>query len=768
MHLSIGFALLLASATDGELPGEAQFNQCRKLAADHKVKLTLKPDTELQDLVGWVSTMTCKRFIVPQGLAAKKVTVTSPLPVSAAEAYRMFLSALNSIGLTVAPTGGALAVVATDRAKESTPLYGPHDTPPLDEHWVTQLVHVDHGSPGELAQVLDKLRSRDGQVWPYEPGGTLIITDTAANVRRMTEVVRALDLPACAQKVWMLKLRKVGAGDMADKLAQIFPTARAPAGAGAAAAGPGKPASAAGAGTPLDELAQSRIIPDPHMGMLIVVATERAFGRIAALVERLESSAAQAAAGGDSRVHVLPLAHASAEELAQTLGALTGAQVTQAAGAGGASRRAPSGRPGPGTGSTSPPPTAAPPPTTVSGPASPTALFEGEVRITADRALNALVVIASLKDFLALEDLVKKLDVARKQVFIEATILEVSMARSRDLGLWFHGGQLVDGALVFGGSGAGKTLAAGTSDGAQGLLSDLAQGLAAGVAGGPLPGAGDLLGMPGVSIPSFGVFLKALASSSGVNVLSTPHILTTDNEPAEILVGQNVPFQGAQPVPGTTPTGFGAFVPVQRQDVALDLKITPHISDGGTVRLEVDQEVSDILDKNFNGLGPETSKRAIKTVVVVKDEQPVVLGGLVRDQTTESEQKVPLLGDIPILGYFFKNTHKDVQKINLLVFLTPYVISEQSDLRRIFERKLEERRELLERWAAVHEPHDFDAKVDYRRKIGLLQAINRAAREADEEAARLEEVRTRELAEQQKPPPPVDLSPAAQPSAPAN
>src|SRR5262249_11962290 len=364
------------------------------------------------------------------------------------------------------------------------------------------------------------------------------------------------------------------------------------------------------------------------------------------------------------------------------------------------------------------PPPAPPPGGGAPGGGGVSTLFEGEVRISADKPTNALVIISSVKDFLTLKSVIRRLDIPRRQVFIEATIMEVSLDRSRQLGLWFHGGDIVgsgnDQTLIFGGSGAAKTLVPAN------LIGDLAQGLAAGALGPEIQGADQILNQPGISIPAFGVFLKALATSNDVNVLSTPHIITTDNEEAEIKVGQNLPFPGASPLggvgglPGAGTTGagaggvspflgFGAFTPVNRQDVGLDLKITPHVNrESGMVRLEVDQEISDVLSENFNGLGPATSKRTVKTVVVVKDQQPVVLGGLITDRLTNSENKVPLLGDIPILGYFFKNTTKRMQKNNLLVFLTPYVVTDQSDLKRIFERKLEERREFLERYTAFH------------------------------------------------------------------
>jgi general secretion pathway protein D len=182
---------------------------------------------------------------------------------------------------------------------------------------------------------------------------------------------------------------------------------------------------------------------------------------------------------------------------------------------------------------------------------------------------------------------------------------------------------------------------------------------------------------------------------------------------------------------------------VQRQDVALKLEITPHVNDSDFVRLEIDNELSDVSNPNFNGLGPATSKRTVKSVVTIRDQQSIVLGGLIKDSVSETVEKVPLLGDIPILGYLFKHTNKTITKQNLLIILTPYIIKDPSDLRRIFERKVRERREFMERWSAFRDDHDYEATIDYRRKRGVLEEINRTSVEAEQEA---EDLRAAEAA----------------------
>jgi general secretion pathway protein D len=228
--------------------------------------------------------------------------------------------------------------------------------------------------------------------------------------------------------------------------------------------------------------------------------------------------------------------------------------------------------------------------------------------------------------------------------------------------------------------------------------------------------------------------------------------LTTDNEKAVIQVGQNLPFPGTLGgfpgfggVPGAAGAATGAIpgasfgfgTSVQRQDVALKLEITPHVNESDYVRLEIDNELSDVANENFNGLGPATSKRHVKSTVTIRDQQSIVLGGLIKDRISEKVSKVPLLGDIPILGYLFKKTERTILKQNLLIILTPYIIKDPNDLRRVFERKIRERKEFLERYSAFKDDRDYEAEVDYHRKRGLLEEINRTAIEAERDASEL-------------------------------
>ena len=718
-------------AAEQAMPGEKEFNECVKIPAHRRIKITLKQGSDLKDLVAWISSMTCKKFIVADTLRAQKVTLVSPTPVTAGEAYRAFLSSLEVMGLTVVPAGRFLKVVQGNWAIQSPiATYGENRRVPATDAVVTRLIQVENVDVNELLLVLNKMKSRSGDVTAYKPTNMLIITDGGLNVRRLVGLVKELDVEVEGEKIWVVRLKNADAEEVNKILSQIFGqrTASIP-------KLKGKAARPGGSG---DTLSASKIVPDAASNSLIIVASPGAFAKIASLIKKLDVESD----GADQKIHVYYLENADSEDLSTTLSGLTGGQV-RTRGRGG--RKAPArGQQKGGT----------------------TTLFEGDVKISADKATNSLVIVATTKDYLNLRHVIRRLDIPRRQVFVEATIMEISLDKSRKLGFAYHGGGLAgEGStesIIFGG--------VQHSDWGSLVFNPLAlMGLAVGARGAVIEGSAQLLGLP-TDIAGFGVMFQAMQNNSNVNVLSSPHILTTDNEQAEITVGQNIPFQGAF-VGGSLgglaggaagQSALSSFLPtvsVQRQDVALKLKLTPHVNESDMVRLELEQEVSDIASQNFNGLGPSTSKRTAKTVVVVRDQQTVVIGGLMSDRVIDSVSKVPLLGDIPILGYFFKYSSKTKQKTNLLIVLTPYVIRDQSDLRRIFKRKLEERREFIER-NTTFTHSEIRADVDYRHKRGLLSEINHVGIQAEQEAKLLDEARK----QTEEPPEGVDMPRGLAPS----
>jgi len=332
-------------------------------------------------------------------------------------------------------------------------------------------------------------------------------------------------------------------------------------------------------------------------------------------------------------------------------------------------------------------------------------------------------------------------------VFIEALILEVTTDKSRDVGVSYHAGKGQDIAgqqsLLLGGFNANKTLGAAFDP--KTLLNNMG-GLSAALFGPAIdPAQTKLFGVLNVNIPSFGVFLQLLQTNNDVNVLSNPHLLIMNNQEGEITVGENLPFPGA--MMGSAIGGAGGYTPylsVNRQDVALKLKLLPSVNEHNVIRLDVEQEVSDVESPNYNNLGPATSKRSTKTTVVARDQQTVVIGGLMSDRASETVTKVPILGDIPVIGFFFRSTQKNLKKTNIIIALTPYVISDLSDLRRVADKKMRERREFIERYSSLEDRVSLDKDLDFRRKRGMLEEINKTVRDMEDEERELREIRTRD------------------------
>jgi general secretion pathway protein D len=722
----------------GTVAGFKQFNECILVPRNRKLRVTLKPDSDLRDLVGWISTMTCKKFIIASNLRAQKVTLISPTKITPATAYRAFISALDVMGLTVVPSGRYLKVVQGNWAiQNSIPTYTDRQKSriPRTDQIVTQIIQIKHVDVNELLLVLNKMKSRSGDVTAYRPSNSLIVTEAGVRIRRMLRVIKELDIPSPTEKIWVVRLRNADAQQVSKILSQLFAqkgrklnVRRNVQVKGRRVRAPIRKKAQADADT-----TASKIVVDENTNSLIIVSSATAFAKIASLIKKLDVDEGEV----NQRIHVYYLANADAEEMAQTLGGVTGGSRGR-----GNVRRGRRGRVTRGRGRSS-------------GSTSAT-LFEGDVKVNADKATNSLVIIASTKDYLSLRRVIKRLDIPRRQVFVEAVIMEVSLDKNNSLGLAYHGGKIL-------GSGTDESLAFGGVQHQQwrSLIIDplSLMGLAAGISGARVDGSSEILGVS-TDIPGFGVMFQAMQTDNNINVLSSPHILTTDNEQAEITVGQNLPFQGAFVGGGLGAAagaagGAASFLPqvsVQRQDVALKLKITPHVNDSNMVRLELEQEVSDISSPNFSGLGPATSKRTAKTTVVVRDQQTVVIGGMMSERVQNEVSKVPLLGDIPILGYLFKYTARTKAKTNLLIVLTPYVIHDQSDLRRIFKKKLRERREFIERYTNF-KPHDIGHEIDYRYKRGLLSHINRVGIKMEKEADLLKAAR-RDTSE---PPTPLDM-----------
>lgn len=690
-------------------------------------------DTDLIELVKIIGNITGKAFILGAKTPRIKATVYAPTKINAAEAYQVFLSVLQINGLTVMPSGRYLKILPTGGATaQNTPIINKGNVPPGDQI-VTRLHHLKHITAEEITGVLDRFKSPEGDITVYAPTNMLIITDYGVSIRRLTKLIDVLDAPGTGEQIWIEPINYADASEMADRVTEVFEveaagrkkSTKATSRKGRKGKRGAAPSHSVVVGEEEGDETISKIIPDERTNALIIVASEDAYYRILELIRQLDVPIA-----GEGTLHVLKLQHADSEELEKTLNSLTKGSRRNT------KKKSKSAE-------------------------SSAQLFEGDVQVSADKATNSLLVVSSLRDYMALKNVVEQLDVMRQQVFVEAVIMEVSLDKDKTLGMGLHAGRTVDmdgdPALIYGKSQPG------TVDSLNMLSSATLSGLAAGVVGPSIPDAEDVIG---VSIPAFGVALNALQTNSDANILATPNIVATDNNEASIQVGENVPISMGYSPGGsllqsaaTQALGTGAGgassalsglgglgglggVRYKRQDVGLTLKITPQINDDEQVKLEIELEVSSIKSTDPVA-GPNISKKRASTTSVVADQQTIVIGGLLQDNEVKTTSKVPILGDIPIFGFLFRNKTTKKQKANLLIFLTPYIIRSEDDFRHIFNRKMAERREFIERWTAF-EHHRVDPHLDWSRTSGVVSEINRVIKRAEEDEAlrRLAELNT--------------------------
>lgn len=681
-----------SSAATASSPGQEEFLGCEKYPVNKRFKWSVRGEVGVSELAASLGQISCQPIVLATGIAQRggKVALEIPDLVTAPEVYRLFYAALEALGLTVDAAGGVLRIVDLGRAKEvAMPALGGEPEP--GDRFVVRLYRPAHVAPAEIAELFGKLKSKDGDVSVFG-AASLVIIDRATNVRRMEELGRALDVAQAHARIFTLTVHGQSASDLAGALEKLLSSMAHHAAAGDKSAKP----------TVIDNDVQA-LVPIEAAHLVAVVGTEAGWQRVLSIAERLDP------AGDDfaiSQGHVINLANTNAEDLAATLQSI-------------------------GLGSRSGASTARPPGSPPSGATANALPLSGDVRIAADKNSNALVVFANGADFNMVRDLVNKLDLPRRQVYVEAVVLDLSVDTERTIGLAFHQG-------ASNGSTSG-IVANGSSS--LNSVSITASTVASALGGGGLVAGllGPSFSLLGQDIPSFGVVLQALELNKDVNVISRPHLLTMDNVKSSISVGQQIVFQSSSLGAASTATTPALLVSYQRQPVALTLELTPHLNESDAIRLEINGNIEDVADSNATSSpgGPTTNQRKLSTAVVIKDGETVVLGGLQKEEDAETVTKIPFLGDIPLLGRLFQTRSRSRIKQDLLIVLTPYIIRGPEDLRRIQERKEEERRDFLERYSVFADQSKFEAHVDYRRKRGLLAEINLTAQGAAQEAVAL-------------------------------
>lgn len=694
-----------AAPDAGPAPAPAERQKPPQVSGAAKVTIDFV-DIQLSDLVKYMAEITGRNFILTDEIKGT-ATIISHQPVSVAEAYEAFLSVLEVNGLTTVTVGGITKVVSTSNAA-STPLrvYEGGNIPYTD-NFVTQIIQLENVSVTDVSSVVKELSGKGAKIIAYAPTNTLIITDAAVNIRRVYKIISQLDVASPKAKLEIIPLRHATAAELQKVVQELYGGEGGTSGGGGSSApdakagskkrrasapieAPSASASAVGAEGKYIE----KIISDERTNSLLILANEEAIEAVKRLIEKLDVDVDPASR---AQIHVVYLENAKAEDVSQVLSSLANSSGSSG-GKAGQQGNARNRRNLPGTGTAGSKPNSAAEP--AEGETGAVAAFDSGLRIASDENTNSLVIIATKDQFEIIKQVISNLDIRRKQVYVEAVILELSTDDSGNFGFGLHAGNKNGKSTNIYSAQMGAS--------SIGLSSDLLTGAAIGAFGPsisvPLGGLGGSTGATGtegaaastLDIPAFGVVLNALQTSAMVNIVSTPSVLTLDNEEAKIVVGRNVPF----PV-GQSQTSFGVpIVNFQREDVAITLKVTPQINESNYVTLEIFQEVQEIEgDIAAAGPGgPTTSKRSVENVVLVKDNQTIVIGGLISTTQNETETKIPILGDIPVLGVLFRGKSKQSRKTNMLIFLTPHIIDDQSDLEEIHRVKMAQRDEFIRRF----------------------------------------------------------------------
>jgi general secretion pathway protein D len=616
-------------------------------------------------IINLISDLTGKNFLVDEKVRGK-VTVIAPKPVTLEEAYNVFLSILEVQGFTVVPQGPITKIIPSREVKENplpTEVDGFHQPPQANDEFITQLIPLEHASADEIRGLLAALVSKESSLLAYAPTNTLILTEVASNISRLLKIIRALDIEAPASVLKVVRLQHAAADQMAASLQAVLEGLAEAGGAGGETPQAARRVRRA-ARTPTPTVQRASVVPkmiaDSRTNSLVVIATPADMETVEDLIARLDVPTPE----GRGQIHVYYLAHAKAEELAQVLTAQatdiarTTAAPTPGAPEGGPGQGAP-GRPSPTTGGTSP----------------------LGITITADKPTNSLVITAPPEAYEAIREIIEKLDIRRSQVLVEALFAEVTLSKAQSLGVEWRVIDEPNGVQVFGSStGSSETGVLNTLSNPETLLTGTPTGLIIGALRNTITiGGNELFNIPAV--------LRAFQGDTDVNILATPNLLTTDNEEAEIIIGEERPFlRTAQDTPSTVQGGFSTTRTFEFRDTGITLTLTPQISQGRTVRLNLEIELTAFVSEAEVG-AVTTTKRSAKTTVVVDDAQTIVIGGLIREDNNESQTRVPCLGNLPVLGWAFRQETITKRKNNLLLFITPHIINSPDDVTRLTEHK---------------------------------------------------------------------------------
>ena len=570
-------------------------------------KVTLNfTNSDIGLLIEFISKLTGKSFVVDPKVRGK-FTIISTSDITVEEAYRVFESVLEVHGYTTVEAGRITKIIPSPEARtKNIQTLLRQEAISAEDNIVTQVIPLQYADPAEIRRLFTPLVSKSSIVLAYPLTNTLIVTDVQSNIQRLLRILAVVDVPSIGQEITILPLEHAEASKLVQIITTVFQ--------------PGRTTSKKKAAD-----LNVKVVADERTNTLIVLASREYTDRVRQLIHQLDKEIPR----GSERIRVVYLEHADAEELAKVL-----QEIPQKEAEGAAKGK------------------------------KTTPIVTGKTRITADKATNSLIIMAEKEDYDVIEDIIKKLDIPRNMVYIEALLMEVNFFKDFILGVEWVAGETIN------------------IDGKKGLA---ATGYAGGAGGGGDPGfamlpgtvpSGDGTGatiplppgfsmgifsqaieIGGVTFPNIGAIVQAYKKDQDVHILSNPQIMTTDNEEAKIVVGRNVPFQTRSAAESGTET-YSSF---EYRDVGQQLQITPQISKDGGVRLLISLEITQ-LETPIGDPRPTTLKRTVDTTVLVQNENTVVIGGLIDNVIRLVDYRTPCVGDIPGLGWLFRSAGRDSEK----------------------------------------------------------------------------------------------------------
>jgi len=626
------------------------------------------PDADILDIAKTLGKLTGKNFILDKDVKGR-ISIVTNSTITIGDAWRAFLTALDMNGFALIPSGKYIRIARQRDARDKQLKTFTGEYAPDTDALITRLFPLKYLSAEEVARNFRSFMPANSRIIPYEQTNTVIVTDTGSNISKLSKLLEILDVEGYDAGIEVIPVQYASAVELSKLIDTLVPgtsTGGAAGGGAGARMGGGKfTARRTKEGGIINT-----IIADERTNTLIIHANTKGAGQVRELVNKLDQKFTATRGGG--KVHVVYLQFAKAEEIANTLN-----NLSQAGGA----RSSPVSTGAGGTGAN---------PVQAS-------LFEGAIRVSADKSTNSLVITASPTDFDTVQRVINKLDIPRDQVFAEVVIMEVALNRdftyssniinptgpvnlvtNTDLSSFLTDPISQKGAIISFADSNTKTFSIGGTE---------------------------------IAVPNLAALIKALQTTSNANVLATPQIMTLDNEEATFETAEKIP------IPSTTAIQGSVATSVTKENVSLTITIKPQINKmSNFVKLDIQAKLADISNRELpaqvKDLAFATLDRTAKTSIVVADRDTVVLGGLMRDNQSEVISKIPILGDIPLLGWLFKSKRTESRKTNMLIFITPQIVRQYEKVRAILDQKIRERDEFLEQGTGGE-----DANRKYRNKI---------------------------------------------------